>query len=162
MTPTVTRMVSRIYAQEPKPIRYFSIANFYRNERPQRGRNREFRQLNIDLFGSQSAYADLEILQVAIEIMMAFAPPKNSWLMYLNSRQIIDYIVDEEVGVAPEKKTEIVRLMDKWEKLEKDDFVSMLKERGLNDKQTKSIVTYLGIDDIAQLSIEFPAITQNQ
>jgi histidyl-tRNA synthetase len=84
--------------------------------------------LNIDLFGSQSAYADLEILQVAIEIMLAFAPPKNSWLMYLNSRQIIDYIIDEEVRLAANKKTEIVRLMDKREKLKKDEFVSMLQE----------------------------------
>ncbi|MEI6774155.1 MAG: ATP phosphoribosyltransferase regulatory subunit [bacterium] len=97
MTPTVTRMVSRIYMQESKPIRFFSIANFYRNERPQRGRNREFRQLNIDLFGSQSSYADLEVLQVGMEIMLAFTPPKNSRIMYLNSRQIIDYIIDEEV-----------------------------------------------------------------
>jgi histidyl-tRNA synthetase len=89
-------MVSRIYPETPKPIRFFSIANFYRNEKPQRGRNREFRQLNIDMFGSQSLYADMEILQVAIEIMLAFNTPKNSWLLYLNSRQIIDYIVDQE------------------------------------------------------------------
>jgi histidyl-tRNA synthetase len=74
--------------------------------------------LNIDLFGSQSAYADLEILQVGMEIMNAFNPPKNSWIMYLNSRQIIDYIIDQEVAVSEEKKTEIVRLMDKREKLE--------------------------------------------
>ncbi|MEI8252572.1 MAG: hypothetical protein WCG25_02245 [bacterium] len=36
MTPTVTRMVSRIYTETTKPIRFFSIANFYRNEKPQR------------------------------------------------------------------------------------------------------------------------------
>jgi histidyl-tRNA synthetase len=87
-------MVSRIYQQEPKPIRFFSIANFYRNERPQRGRNREFRQLNIDMFGAESVYAELEILQVAMEIMLAFNTPKDSWVMYLNSRQIIDYIIE--------------------------------------------------------------------
>jgi histidyl-tRNA synthetase len=51
MTPSVTRMVAARYPQLPKPIRWFSIANFYRNERPQRGRNREFWQLNVDLFG---------------------------------------------------------------------------------------------------------------
>jgi len=162
MTPTVTRMVSRIYQQEPKPIRYFSIANFYRNERPQRGRNREFRQLNIDLFGSQSAYADLEILQVGMEIMNAFTPPKNSWIMYLNSRQIIDYIVDEEVGVSKEKKTEIVRLMDKREKLEGKEFVTMLQDHWLDAKQIDNIVGYLSITDISELAKQFPAIQDNQ
>ncbi|MEI8252571.1 MAG: hypothetical protein WCG25_02240 [bacterium] len=49
------------------------------------------------MFGSQSLYAEMEILQVAIEIMMAFQTPKDSRLLYLNSRQIIDYIVDQEV-----------------------------------------------------------------
>jgi histidyl-tRNA synthetase len=76
MTPTVTRMVAKNYAQLPKPIRYFSIANFYRNERPQRGRNREFRQLNVDMFGSDSIYADVEILTLAISLMLEFNPPK--------------------------------------------------------------------------------------
>jgi histidyl-tRNA synthetase len=80
------------------------------------------------MFGSHSLYADVEILQVAIEIMLAFNPPKNSRLMYLNSRQIIDYILDEEIGLLAEKKTEIVRLMDKREKLEKKDFIDMLQD----------------------------------
>jgi len=47
MTPSVTRMVTRIYNDYPKPLKLFSIANFVRNERPQRGRNREFWQLNM-------------------------------------------------------------------------------------------------------------------
>ncbi|MCX6824743.1 MAG: histidine--tRNA ligase [candidate division SR1 bacterium] len=162
MTPTVTRMVSRIYLQEPKPIRYFSIANFYRNERPQRGRNREFRQLNIDLFGSHSVYADLEILQVAMEIMLAFNPPKSSRCMYLNSRQIIDYVLDEEVKVPVNKKTEIVRLMDKREKLKKEDFILMLQDHGLNPDQIDKIVSYLSIENISALAKKFPAIEKNE
>ncbi len=162
MTPTVTRMVSRIYLQEPKPIRFFSIANFYRNERPQRWRNREFRQLNIDIFGSHSLYADLEMLQVVIESMLAFQTPKKSWILYLNSRQIIDYIIDTEVWLAVDKKTEVIRLMDKREKLERNDFIAMLKDHGLNDKQIDTIVTYLSIDDIQSLPKKFPQIIKNQ
>ncbi len=162
MTPTVTRMVSRIYPETPKPIRFFSIANFYRNEKPQRGRNREFRQLNIDMFGSQSLYADMEILQVAIEIMLAFNTPKNSWLLYLNSRQIIDYIVDQEAWVPTDKKTEIVRLMDKREKLEEKEFITMLKDHWLSKTQIDKIVSYLWINDIFQLAKTFPNINENQ
>ncbi len=159
MTPTVTRMVSRIYQQEPKPIRYFSIANFYRNERPQRGRNREFWQLNIDIFGSESIYAELEILQVAMEIMLAFNTPKDSWIMYLNSRQIIDYVVDQEVGVPKEKKTEIVRLMDKREKLDGKEFTTMLQDHWLDETQINKIVGYLGVEAIEDLVKLFPEIT---
>src|SRR4030066_44753 len=54
MTPSVTRVVSSIYKEVSKPIRLFSIANFFRNEAPQKGRLREFWQLNYDIFGSES------------------------------------------------------------------------------------------------------------
>lgn len=114
------------------------------------------------MFGSHSLYADVEILQVAIEIMLAFNPPKNSRLMYLNSRQIIDYILDEEIGLLAEKKTEIVRLMDKREKLEKKDFIDMLQDHWLHADQVDKIVSYLCIDDISELVKKFPAIEKNQ
>lgn len=95
MTPSVTRMVTRRYTQLPKPVRYFSIANFYRNEKPQRGRNREFRQLNVDMFGSTSLYADIEILQLAVEVMLAFNPPEHSFQVFVNNRQLInDFLHD--------------------------------------------------------------------
>jgi histidyl-tRNA synthetase len=161
MTPSVTRMVSRIYTETPKPIRFFSIANFYRNEKPQRWRNREFWQLNIDIFGNQSLYADVEILQVAIEIMLAFNTPKDSRVLYLNSRQIIDYIIDQEVWVPVEKKTEIVRLMDKREKLKIEDFTTMLQDHWLNSDQVDKIISYLWVNDISQLDKLFPDIKIN-
>ncbi len=86
MTPSVTRMVTAQYPQLPKPVRWFSIANFYRNERPQRGRNREFWQLNVDMFGDKSERGMLEILQLAMELMLSFNPPKGSWKLSLNHR----------------------------------------------------------------------------
>lgn len=162
MTPSVTRMVSRIYAETPKPIRFFSIANFYRNEKPQRWRNREFWQLNIDMFGSESLYADTEILQVAIEIMLSFQAPKNSRRLYLNSRQIIDYIIDQELWLVADKKTEIVRLMDKREKLKKEDFVLMLKDHWLIEDQINKIITYLWINNVNELVKHFPNINTNK
>ena len=72
MTPTVTRMVTKRWNELPKPVRWFSVANFYRNERPQRGRNREFWQCNVDLFGETALVADIEVLSMAIELMKAF------------------------------------------------------------------------------------------
>ena len=79
MTPSVVRMLTKNYASSSKPIKYFSIANFMRNEKPQRGRNREFWQLNCDIFGSESFLADLEILQMALDLVLEFDPPQNSF-----------------------------------------------------------------------------------
>jgi len=75
MTPTVTRMVSRKWKEIEKPVKWFSIANFYRNEKPQKGRNREFWQLNADIFGEESLRADIEALTLSLELLRAFNPP---------------------------------------------------------------------------------------
>ena len=53
MTPTVARMVAQVHREAPKPIRWYSIPNLMRYERPQRGRLREHWQFNVDLFGQR-------------------------------------------------------------------------------------------------------------
>jgi histidyl-tRNA synthetase len=93
MTPSVTRMVASQYRQLPKPIRWFSIANFYRNERPQRGRNREFWQLNVDMFGPTELPGTIEILQLSMELMRAFNPPADSRSLTLNHRGLINAVL---------------------------------------------------------------------
>src|SRR3990167_7395583 len=60
MTPTVARMVAARKRELGFPLRWYSIQNFFRYERPQRGRLREFWQLNADLFGVEGAEADAE------------------------------------------------------------------------------------------------------
>ena len=107
MTPSVTRMISRKYNALPKPIRYFSIANYIRNEKPQRGRTREFWQLNYDIFGSDSILADVEVLQVGFEIMLAFNPPKDSFTLYINNRMLIDEMLNKKCNVNDENKQKL-------------------------------------------------------
>lgn len=129
MTPSVTRMVASRYAQLSKPIRRFSIANFYRNEKPQRGRNREFWQLNLDMFGEESNGADLEVLQMAVEIMKAFNPPKDAFVIYLNHRTLIDAFLDQVVSCTDDQKRDLTRLMDKRDKLTPEVFTSSCSEK---------------------------------
>jgi histidyl-tRNA synthetase len=65
MTPTVARMVAQVHKQEAKPIRWYSIPNLYRYERPQKGRLREHWQWNCDIFGAPENKGELEIIQVS-------------------------------------------------------------------------------------------------
>lgn len=155
MTPTVTRMVAKNYAQLAKPIRYFSIANFYRNERPQRWRNREFWQLNVDMFGSDSIYADIEILTLAMSIMIEFNAPKWSWKLHLNNRFIIDDVLSN-LWISNDIKREVTRLMDKREKLPQDEIKEILCEIWLDDNQVKNIIKYMSIETIEELISVFP------
>src|SRR5438309_390347 len=54
MTPTVSRMVAAKRQELSYPLRWYSIPNLWRYERPQKGRLREHWQLNVDIFGVES------------------------------------------------------------------------------------------------------------
>ena len=150
MTPSVTRLVSRIYNQEAKPIKLYSIANFFRNEKPQRGRNREFWQLNCDIFGATSIEADREIMQMAIDIMLAFKAPKNSFKLYVNSRDLIDSVLDL-AKVKKEDRVLAIRLMDKWDKIKQDDLKKSFLDINISLKSFEIINKFMNSKDSTDL-----------
>ncbi len=150
MTPSVTRLVSKIYSSTPKPIRLFSIANFFRNENPQRGRNREFWQLNFDIFGSNSPLADLEIIQLAIEIMLGFNPPAGSFKVRLNSRKLVEQTLKE---IPKEQLKQVFRILDKLGKLPADELKNRLVTLGLTEKTVIDL-----LDSLSQKSTSDPEI----
>lgn len=158
MTPSVTRMVSRIYENSPKPIRLFSIANFMRNEKPQKGRNREFWQLNCDIFGSNSIIADIEILQIALEIMKEFKAPKGSFTLFLNNRMLIDFVLDGIALIPADIKSNVVRVLDKFLKLDRNDFEKTLREMGLNISQVDTLVKFMSSSSEEELLKNIPEI----
>jgi len=163
MTPSVTRMVTKIYAASPKPLRYFSIANFMRNEKPQRGRNREFWQLNCDTFGSDSLAADIEILQLALDIMLEFDPPQESFILAISNRKLIDAVLELAGAgeLSVEKKTLVVRTLDKWQKLSPEDIDGRLQEAGLDKKAAAVINSFMTADSLEKLEERLPELKDN-
>lgn len=161
MTPSVTRMVSKIYAAAPKPLKYFSIANFMRNEKPQRGRNREFWQLNCDIFGSLSLGADLEILQLALDLMLAFNPPKDSFSLNINNRKLIDSVLELALkNIKPEIKIEVVRTLDKWAKLSPAAFQERLESFGLDKVALKTLTDFISAKNLAEVAERLPRLVE--
>lgn len=124
MTPTVTRMVTKQRNTLSKPVRWYSVANFYRNERPQRGRNREFWQLNVDMFGETNLIAEVEVLTMAIEIMKAFGADMTMFQLHLNHRHLIDSFMSQYV----DNTVPLVRLLDKRNKLSEDAMKQSLSD----------------------------------
>ncbi|MCX6795095.1 MAG: histidine--tRNA ligase [Candidatus Falkowbacteria bacterium] len=163
MTPSVTRMVTKIYAASPKPLKYFSIANFMRNEKPQRGRNREFWQLNCDIFGSDSLASDIEVLQLALDIMLEFDPPSDSFSLFINNRKLIDAVLDLSgaSGLATEKKTAVVRTLDKWDKLDKAAIADRLAGAGLDKAAQLVIGKFMASRSLEELNESLPGINDN-
>jgi len=108
------------------------------------------------MFGETSALAELEILQMSLEIMFAFNVPKNSFVLKLNHRYLIDYFLLDIVKVSGEQKTKLIRLMDKWEKMERDAFTKAVQELGHSAQQANQIVSFLSCSDLTELVGVFP------
>ena len=163
MTPSVTRLVTKIYAASPKPLKYFSVANFMRNEKPQRGRNREFWQLNCDIFGSDNLAADIEILQLALDVMLEFDPPQESFVLAVSSRKLIDAVLDLSGAgkLAADKKLLVVRTLDKWAKLSREEIAGRLTDAGLDKKAADIINKFMGSKSLAELVEKLPALENN-
>ena len=134
MTPTVARMIAARQRDIPMPARWYSIPNCFRYERPQRGRLREFWQLNVDLFGVDGVQADAEIIAVAHGIMRSLGADERNFEIRVSDRRILDSIF-ESVGVAPEHSAEVMRLLDQREKI--DDFDKRLAK--LIDSEEKAV-----------------------
>ena len=150
MTPSVTRLVSKIYDSYPKPIKFFSIANYMRNEKPQRGRNREFWQLNFDVFGSESLNADIEIMQLSLDIILAFKAPKKSFVLNINSRKLIDDLF-AVLNIKEKNRVEVVRILDKKEKLSEKDFDKRLKEVGLSSQSIRTLKIFINAKSLSEI-----------
>ncbi len=128
MTPTVARMVSAKKREIGLPIRWYSIPNLFRYEQPQRGRLREHYQLNVDLFGVEGIEADVEVIQIAYEIMRAYGLRDTDFEIRLNSRKIMNYITKDVLVLDEDKSYRLAKLIDKKNKITKEVFEMGLTE----------------------------------
>lgn len=135
MTPSVSRMVAARRQELAYPVRWYSIPDCWRYERPQRGRNRQFWQLNVDMFGIGTVDADLEIISVADAIMKEFGADEKMYQIKVNSRKLINLIMTQYLELDAVQAKQMVRLFDKKDKLKPEDFVEQAKGIFKEDQQ---------------------------
>lgn len=121
MTPTAARMVAGRRRDLGYPLRWYSIPNVFRYERPQRGRLREHWQLNIDIFGSESLAADAEVIQVSHAVMLALGAAQSDFTVRLGSRNFIDSIAGG-LGLGEDEAKKLRTLLDRRAKMPPADF----------------------------------------
>ena len=141
--PEFTPTLARMYAakmNEIAPIqRWYSIENFMRYERPQKGRLREFHQVNVDLIGAKGAFADFELLKVAQSVFSIFEATLDMYEIRVNHRGFIKDVLVDIVGIKEEMVDTIAKIMDKKDKVSKEKFVEMLEQEGLNPEQVNKL-----------------------
>jgi histidyl-tRNA synthetase len=89
MTPTLARMIAARAGALPKPIKWYCVPQFFRYERPQRGRGREFFQWNVDVMGASEPAADAEAIAVAIDGLRALGLGAADVVVRLNDRRLV-------------------------------------------------------------------------
>lgn len=124
MTPTVSRMVAARRQELAYPARWYSIPNVWRYERMQRGRLREFWQLNVDLFGIEGVEADHELIVVADRIMRSYGAKSDMYTVRINSRKLTTWLFRDHFGLSETQEQLFVRLIDRMSKMEHETFLA--------------------------------------
>jgi len=115
LTPTLARVVAAHEREFKKPLKWFSIGQFFRYEKQQRGRLREHFQLNCDIIGEASLTADIDLIALAIDLLRSFGLSETDVVIRLSDRQFwTDFLRSQ--GVAEDRWQEILEIIDKSER----------------------------------------------
>jgi histidyl-tRNA synthetase len=155
MTPTLARMVAAKQNQLRKPVRWYTLPNIWRYERPQRGRKREFYQYNIDILGIESMDAEAEILAVVVEIMKALGLEKGEFVVRTNNRYFLEQLL-VQVGIDLALKDPVYQQIDRIEKLKPEVFRANLENIGLTADQIEKLDSVLRSKSFG----DFPALKE--
>ena len=149
MTPTLARLVIQKGNSLRKPFKWFSMPRLFRYERAQKGRLREFFQLNLDIIGTESIYAEADLLSAIAFMLQDFGLKADDFCIGVSSRKLLNAFL-EEIGVSDAAK--VYPVLDRRLKIEKGDFYRELAEAGLSEEQTQrldSLMDSKSIEDVA-------------
>lgn len=160
LTPSLARMIAKKSQELKKPIRWFSNPTCFRYERPQRGRRRQFKQINFDILGEDSLYGDLEIFNIVVDIFRKFGATAEQFQIYYNNRRFIDAVCQLMLNV-PEKKLPLVyKALDKAEKMEEEEFENYISEIFQDRNITQGILKLKKSGSIEELLEKFDNIPE--
>lgn len=147
LTPSLARMVAQKQNELVYPLRWWSFGPFWRYERPQKGRSREFFQWNIDMIGVESAEADAELVGICVTFLKSVNIKPDQVKVLVNHRELIDAELSK-LGVANDLKKAVFRLIDRKDKMSYENWKATALEAGLTQKQLEGLVVLLENKDL--------------
>jgi histidyl-tRNA synthetase len=159
MTPTVCRLVGQRAATLKRPIKWFSIAEFYRYERMQKGRGRCFTQFNADIFGEAGPEAEIELIALLVQCFSAFGLSEADFYVRLSDRNLWFYYL-EALGLDEAHSRALLGAIDRYEKYGDDAFKGYADQFGPIDPQLKAkILAFLQIKSLPALEAALAAVS---
>jgi histidyl-tRNA synthetase len=121
LTPTLARMVAARGNTLKRPIRWFSIPRLFRYEKMQKGRLREFFQLNMDILGIAEETADAELIAASIDMMRDLGFTKEDFTVHISSRSLFEELFTS-AGVGAERLAPLFAVLDRRGKVPQEEF----------------------------------------
>ena len=143
LTPSLARMIAQKQNELVFPVRWWSFGPFWRYEKMQKGRSREFFQWNIDMLGVNSPEADAELIAIAAGFLKAVGLTTEQARIFVNNRRFMDAEFDA-LGITPDQRPQVSGLVDRREKMEPAAWETFALEIGLNPKQVNGLKDLLG------------------
>jgi len=154
LTPSLARMVAQRQNQLVYPLRWWSFGPFWRYEKPQKGRTREFFQWNIDLIGVDCPEGDAELVAIAAEFFRAVNLTSNEVKILVNDRRLMDQQMVKLGVTSVDQKKAMLGIIDRRDKLSAKDWESYVIESGFTAEQLEGLKAILNDRDLYKTSPE--------
>lgn len=156
MTPTLARLANQKGRDLKRPARWFSLPRLWRYEKQQRGRLREFFQLNMDILGSDAVSADAELIAAACGICQELGLSAADVVARISSRRLISTLLDE---LGCQDKPPVYLALDRREKLPRDQFEAGLAAAGLTPEGISRLDHLFEAKSLAEVA---PLVTSDE
>jgi len=158
MTPTVCRLVGAKANALKRPIKWFSIGEFYRYERMQRGRGRCFFQFNADIFGEPGVEAESELIGLLVQNLCAFGLTEADFFVRLSDRDLWVYYLSA-LGLDEPRIKAVLTAVDRYEKHGEAAFKAYAEVFGEIPAELKArVVEFLGVKSLDGLEAILAAL----
>jgi histidyl-tRNA synthetase len=164
-TPTLARMYVARAAQLARPTKWFSTGPYFRAERPQRGRLREFLQWNVDFIGSTgfqpvpdaedataaTAAADAETIACCIDLLASLGLTAQDVRIGVNDRRLIADLLNE-IDIPVNRHSAAMTILDKADRMADPEIQAACEAQGLSRYMVARF------HEVAQKYLDFPAV----
>lgn len=148
MTPTLARLVIQKGRELKKPFKWYSMPRLFRYEKAQKGRLREFFQLNMDIIGTESIYAEADLLASISTMLRKFGLKDGEFLIGVSSRKLLATYLDE---IGAPNPNQVYPALDRRLKIGPEAFAKALADAGLTEDQVQKLDAFMSCKSLEEV-----------
>ena len=164
MTPSVVRLIMQQSINIRLPLKWFSVPQCWRYETTTKGRKREFYQWNCDIFGVKEVTAEVELISLIIEVCRDLGLTSDDVIIRVSSRKLVQCYIENFLNISKDKTPKIFSIIDKLEKVDKNDMIKMLNNETKDEKCSLKILEFINtekLEDLAKICVENDPMKSN-